>query len=492
MPDPKIYTKQLETFNFYYSLTDFSIEKLEIVDKKFRNLDRFLGMPSSNNSSEPFESWVDRALGVYVDAKTSLRELDWQGADLTQFDIEKFLAEFDKLADARFRSTLPEDSNAKRKPYAGADKNKILARLQTTLQGYNKTLPDLWTERMKSDAMNVDAMRAVTDAEYQTLTDSNALLIDSRSPRVTNVLAAYETMLRIRPTRGFWWKLFNFRINSREKEYIKTLKSQIQELQRKGFDMEYANEKLYTTVLGQKVEAPKKTQEAQPNSQKEDLKKQKTNTKKPSKKMAPVSETLKEKMVPKTYMDLKKMFNKRDPDFLPFPSSHFLNHMVEMTLEAVIEDLPEANKEFDEQITANVTPQEAMETYALRIFSVAFTGTDAGAYDNLTDRIVATQKMTDEILKAYSPCALDPEGLKEFTNAYAVKHSDQIVEAMKDKVYPREKELVESAFNDAKAIFGFVRANISINNEDEANIKTSQQIKPETKSINKPNLNIFK
>jgi hypothetical protein len=160
---------------------------------------------------------------------------------------------------------------------------------------------------------------------------------------------------------------------------------------------------------------------------------------------------------------------------------------VEMAMQEVFKNLAQMNQEFDAKIAEGVSKKEAMKNYAFKVFAMAYEGAESIGYENVNDTITATQKIADAILKEVSPCSLDKTGLKEFTDGYALKHFDEMLEAVKPTVNAGVQAKLEGAFKEWKV--EDVNKHEKVFNDDnpflENNVNKSAQIveQPQIKAI---------
>lgn len=433
MPGPKNYTDELQEFNSKYHLTNFSIERLEGYDEEFGAATDFLHdrarevTPAAN-----FISWVNRALGIYLETELTMHE----GGEynFSQFSFDNFLADFDRLAKAKHDQTLVAGQPSTWSTYAGADAGRIRQGFQNHMVNINRTLPDLWASRVKLGYMKIETMEQLTDRENVALLNGSAGLKGINS-KLTNIVAAYETMAKVRKSRGFFWKIFNFRKNGREKEYFQKLTDQVNGLFAQDYDIPRIRQNLATTVFGQirRVEdAPEVQQQPETVS------------------VASRPKSLAKMLSDKLTAQFKKNFSFEIVNHLPknaIISTKMGQCAVEANMDQVYDAIKTANSAYIQQTNAGTSAQEAMENYTFHVYRQVFEFIGDLGYATMQDKIIATQMFTDKILEEISPCSLD-ESLREFTNGYVVKHSDKFLEKLKTMVAENDYTNWENAFNE--------------------------------------------
>jgi hypothetical protein len=148
--------------------------------------------------------------------------------------------DFEKLADAKYRSELQEGEEYDREMYAGATTVDMDAVFKPIIDKNDKPLPTLWLERLKKGTMNIAAMEDITmNAVTDLLTPENDRA--QMQGKLINVIAAQEAMQQLRESRsgflGWFWKLFNRGQNRKEEDYLDQLNTQIDLLKNQGYEI---------------------------------------------------------------------------------------------------------------------------------------------------------------------------------------------------------------------------------------------------------------
>ena len=457
MPKKELYINELQRFNQKYGLTNFSIELLSEFDEQYGHAVAYLNNTTTDRDpTQDYIRWISKAASIYFESSIKIRENAQY--DLRGFSVHGFLADFERVMEARYQAQHDDNNYPKRPKYNHANPETIINMIKSRQERFDGTLTDLWTDRIKNGYMKVETMRQVTDGEVQALTSGSAGLKNVNA-KLTSVVAAYEAMAKVRESRqgffGFFWKIFNFLKNNREKEYFNKLTEQIEVLKSRSYDIDGIRKNLKTTVFGEKP-SEQVEEEVQPSQQKVDVVKQND----------PVSAILN----PKLTNQFAKNFSFEIAAELPKGklSTKLLTNVIEANMSDIYNVLKDANNGYDQQIEEGASKQEAMENYALFVFDEVFEIIIQNIeYKNVKDEIVAAQKFTDKLLEEVSPYILNKEELQEFVKGYAVKKSDIILEEVKESANTGYYQQLVKAFGELKKEYGFEREviePININN----------------------------
>ena len=268
MPNPKIYTTELERFRNKYNMPEYDLKALESVDRNFQHLNKFLFESSASaNPAAQFVNLATRTMGMCFEAKTSLRK---DGKYM--FNPQDFLRDFEKLASAKYFSELSDGEEPTRKKYAGAKKRELKNILINNFDELNKTLPTLWAEKLKKGTMTQNELLLTTGNVMDNMDNvikSNDVPLEDQ---IINVVAAYEAMKQVRESRtGFWgwlWKFIFRERNEIEQANLNVFESQVNRLRNEGYPVDKISAEITgKTVLGLEVEKeqPKATAESKVN-----------------------------------------------------------------------------------------------------------------------------------------------------------------------------------------------------------------------------------
>ena len=264
MPNPRIYTTELERFRKKYNMPEYNLKALMEIDQKFRYVNEFLNKGSvENGRASQFINLMSRTLGMCFEANTNVKA---NGKYI--FYPQEFLRDFEKLASAKYFSELNDGETPQRKKYDGARKRDIKKILINNFKYLNKTLPTLWAEKLKKGTMTQNELLLATSNvmdNMDSVIQSNDVPFEDR---IINVVAAYETMKQIRESRtgflGWLWKFIFRERNEIEQTNLETFESQVNRLREKGYPVDKISADLTgKTVLGLEVESATKAKETE-------------------------------------------------------------------------------------------------------------------------------------------------------------------------------------------------------------------------------------
>lgn len=363
MPNPQIYTTELERFRKKYNMPEYDLKALESVDHNFQHLNNFLFESSASaNPAAQFVNWATRTMGMCFEAKTSLRK---DGKYM--FNPQDFLRDFEKLASAKYFSELSDGEEPTRKRYAGVKKRELKNILINNLEDMNKTLPTLWAEKLKKGTMTQNELLLtagnVMDNMDNVIKSNDVPLED----QIINVVAAYETMKQVRESRtGFWgwlWKFIFRERNEIEETNLNVFESQVNRLREKGYPVDkIAAEITGKTVLGLEVE---KEQSKAPAESKENPVKQA---------FQPINFEPCAKKIGNAYLETSKKVIKEILEKLPV-TNKYGGLFREQTLEVMIagqafNKFNELNEQFDKDMQ-NGNQKDAIVKLVRESFKVA-------------------------------------------------------------------------------------------------------------------------
>ena len=263
MPNPKIYTTELERFRKKYNMPEYNLNALAGVDQKFQHLNNFLFESSTTaNPAAQFVNWASRTMAMYFEANTNLRA---DGKYMSGFYPQAFLRDFEKLAQAKYFSELNDGEEPTRKKFAGARKRDLKTILANNFKDMNKTLPTLWAEKLKKGTMDIARLENITRNAVTEMLTPNVDKAQMQG-KLTNVIAAHEAMKKLRESRegffGWFWKLFNRQQNREEGAYLEQLNTQIDLLTNAGYEVGKVSAKLTRkTIIGNSVKVTANSKE---------------------------------------------------------------------------------------------------------------------------------------------------------------------------------------------------------------------------------------
>jgi protein-disulfide isomerase-like protein with CxxC motif len=266
-------------------------------------------------------------------------------------------------------------------------------------------------------------------------------------------------MEQVHKSRWFLWKLIFRSDNKAEKEYIATLKEQVQNLSNMGYPTHKVNEKLAAKLLDQSI--------AKAN---DDLLYRKRHQQKPAKdekrteeqalenKIVLVSEKLNETLEDTTF---QQEYSRTLGEALPEGGFGVAKMgMFESSMSSLAATLKDTNEVYDSKRASGASEQESMQFYVKQVFYKTFEMTDMLGYYQLKDRVLAAQNMTDLIMRDLSPVSMAKDSLAMYAEGYILKNPELIMEGLaQDSGLPQES--LEKAFDGAKKEYDRMPININ-------------------------------
>ena len=423
------YAGHLKKFNDKYGMGDYDLKAMAEVDEKFRYVNAFLTGGSVNGPSGQFIAWLSKAMNIYFE-KHSKFEGDWK-KNLFKFNTEEFVNDFEKVAKAKYLSELKEGEPEARDMYAGAKKKEINLAIGASIQNMNKPVPTLWMERMRKGVMKVE--------EIQQTSENLTLLLNhdenSRAELMsefTRIVAAREAVRQLRESRkgvlGFLWKIFNFRINGREKACLESLNNCVTTWEAKQFNTaNVLNELMGKTALGRSVNSAEKAKQPDAVQELENEASVNSTQKKEVKapQMGPVAKQLDEalKQVNNSAMGqelFEKLPSNGQLDFLRTTSFGTL-------WKFATQNVGEINADFDSAVANGADPQSEMEHVVRKVFVAAFKNVKTwGEYTENADKIAATKIVAQMIIERHTALALYADTLGNAVNGYIAQYTETL------------------------------------------------------------------
>lgn len=467
MPNPQIYTTELERFRKKYNMPEYNLDAVMAINQKFQYVNNFLNNDTvENNAASQFRNAMARTLSMYFEANTKLRA---DGKYMSGFYPKKFLSDFEELASAKYHSELNEGEQPQRKKFDGAKMRDLKKSLINNFKDLNKTLPTLWAEKLKNGSMTQNELLLATgnvmDALDSAMPESKIGLED----KVTNVVAAHEALKQLRASRsgflGWLWKIIFRERNEIEKTNLNTLESQVNRLRTEGYPVDKIAEELTSkTVLGVELSTEKKA-ESDARKEEKDLREK---------------NSVAEKVTAiRSEPQFKETFVNDMLDALPNAETDrgLKKALLMSTLEgSFLNVIQQHNKDFS---AASGDATEYVISGAKEILKKAYVLASGLGYKNPVERLVAAQTMMDQVMKKLSPAAFDAEKYGEFANGYALKNPDFCKEVLGEKLEVSnmfDENAEAKLFEDAtKAYNDLQREQINI---AEANLQANADVAP--------------
>ena len=472
----KTFDQASRDFNENFQV-QISIDEIERVKNEYAGLNSiFLNKKDRKTPRAQFVSLLMKTLEIYWNTHTKISAT---GAyDLSQKSLTEFIYQFDEMMQARYEDRLPEGQESTRRAYEGIKFEKLLGHVAQYAQHYNKTLPTIWAENVLDKVTSMESMKEITNNAYSYLTKEVKFKGSAESvtgpveiDKLMNVVGALQAMEKVHKSRWFLWKLFWRSDNKAEKEYIATLKEQVQNLSNMGYPTHTVNEKLATNLLDQSIAkandmlSHKRHQQKQANNEKT------TEEQASEKKIVLVSEKLNE---PLENITFQQEYSRTLGKALPEGGFGMAKMgMIESSMGSLVATLKDTNEVYDSKRVSGASAQESMQFYVKQVFYKTFEMTDMLGYYQLKDRVLAAQNMTDLIMKDLSPVSLAKDELAPYANGYILNNPDIIMEGLaQDSRLPQES--LEKAFDGAKKEYERVKVNVYEANHEIEIVKAPQ------------------
>jgi hypothetical protein len=333
-----------------------------------------------------------------------------------------FIQEYEAIMQARKEET---EYGKDRTPYVGENYKGLVQYLVDSTKEYDQALCWIWAEDVVKEKLSINDMKAVTD---RAIADLDALKAedefgDVERDKLANVYWAMKAMEMVRQQRGIFFKIFSFRINGREKEYFNQLVAAKDRFIAKGFPVAEVQKVAYKSVMKEfyeDVEKGFKAQQQVRDNQKQNSEKAR-NLPKMAESMQPFTQdvTLKDRAVGEIVAKLPQCRWEKE----------LQKTMLAATMmEPLIKKVQEGNEVFDEEAPLGKNPRHLMIYTVKMVFQEAMMFTASLGYLYTKTQLIAAQVITDEIMKNYSPVALDGKKYAEFAEGYMFEDSDALEE----------------------------------------------------------------
>ena len=531
MPNLENYTAELERFKNTYNMPNYDLNELATSEQSFKYVNDII--TKGTIGSSPADQFIDLAtktLYLYFEANTNINA---NGKYLSSFP-KNFLKDFDKLADAKYRSEFDGDDIPERKPFAGASKTAIKRAFAKSMADMNKPLPTLWKDRLKKGSAADINNLITTTMNIMEINDNPNADKTGFEDKIVTVVAAHEALKQLRKSRegiiGWFWKLFNGERNNAEEVALDIFEKQVGRLSANNYDVnKIAADLTGKTVFGLEVEGANKAKEAQPDiaqTVNEEKKVENTNIKEPilninldnvakkentksvdnkaeadriaqakkkedaalkairSRKSEGKVKSLDDAQDLLDDSDINDEINEKYEEYLE-KSSSFMKTMAFKAWKTEIKTILPTNWENFAKATKQDQKNAAMREFAFNMFKTSF---NSIAYDiddlSITEQIVAAQKMTDAALKAYTPADSESK-YAEYSDNYFVKHATIDDFKKLTKSFKLDKN-IEDIISESKA--ELIPQNLSIPSLSETSNATNQSQKIDETKIDNPNI----
>ena len=406
-----------------------SIEPLETGIRKIAQLKNFT-LEQKNAAANTYANLFSYVLAGYLKQHSHITE-NAAYNKMHDFSADTFLNQFEDLMATKFEAANKNGST--RKPFEGIDRNRFITFANNMVNSYNKSLPEVWADRIKKGTMTIEEMQAITDNAQNLLMVQNkrpGYMPENKKAALLNMVAAYNAMETLRQQRSVWWRFWNFRISGREQKYLDKLKEQVNALRNTHYKVSAAlgsaNQKLMEQPKGDKI-----TLDSIPVGEAELV-------------LDNVASKLESTINNRQYVrefsekifaaipNGKKLVNGKEQEF---------SSLLSATMELVMQNY---NKTYDSTQAKDLDPEITVKAQMKLAFADAVTSfTNIIGYENRKERLVAAQIITDMIMKEFSPARFQPEKYGKYASGYALNNWTEIEELANEDPKDIEAALVE-------------------------------------------------
>ena len=425
------YELTLKKFKEKYNI-NVSIDAMWTAANSLANLEDLTSGQDENSLMIQYANLLSELLKIYLDKNVQIKEASDSG--LPDFSLGEFIVDFEEVMKEKYKADLPVGTAPTRKAYEGAILSGLFQFAGDVVKQYGKSVPAVWSDGVLRGVMTVEKLRTVTDTEYQKLMAIGGAIeqkvkgeLDAETmKRLANLVSARDAMKQVRKSRGFLWVLGNLRINYRERKYYNQLKKDCDTLKKFHFPVDKVSRELQAGKF-----LPESSYDAK------NLEKQT----KPW--LYGIAERFKKLSALTGYAQLMQ-FQICDK----LPESKLLQVK---QINELIECSNETNTYFDQDIKEQVDPEQAILSSMKILFKKAYQITASMGYDKLSDRLLATQIITDFVLRELTPASLNGNPFSEYANAYALNNPEEMITEIQTDIEEEgyDKETVLDAFEDA-------------------------------------------
>ena len=146
--------------------------------------------------------------------------------DFSKLGMVDFVKEYEEIMSARAQ----EAGDTKRKAYLGRPLDAAVKYLAGSTKSVNQKMFKYWAQSVVRDNLKVEDMKRITDNCVTALTQPGVKpqqLTKEQHQQLSNIIAAKEAMVEVRKSRWWLWKIIYRKQNNMEKEYLASLKTQM-------------------------------------------------------------------------------------------------------------------------------------------------------------------------------------------------------------------------------------------------------------------------
>jgi hypothetical protein len=372
---------------------------------------------------------------------------------LANIDIGGFITAFDDVMNAiRSDEAEKEETEYTHRKFEGLPIDRVANEAWARVApAFNKTLPTMWKERIRSRSMKIEDMEKTTSSLYTQLAPIDMDGVDKTQlqDELKTIVAAYEAMRQVRETRkgffGFFWRLFNREQNTKEVNYLNRLKNQISMLEQKEYDVDVVTNALNEkNILSREVPSATNAKEVQPDVAKtvnENQKKENISVNEDIK----VNDNIKEIAEDNVVSRLEPIINDREyieefseKLFAAVPNGKELVQgkekefvtLFSATLKLLIQNY---NGKYDKMQANKQDPEPLVKSMLDLVFADASTSfSNIIGYKTTEEKLLAAQIMSDMIMKEFTPVRFQPEKYGKYASGYVLNNVEEFRDIAKE------------------------------------------------------------
>ena len=471
--------EKINKFNNTYGAT-LDLTALERHANQFKYLDNFLFEKKNDNPElTAYLRGLNKALLDCIKDKLQMNENG--NYDLSNFQIPEFIQDYEEIMAQKNEEA---ENSRNRAPFEGAKFKDVVKMAGNALGKYNKALSNVWADSILNGEFSVAQMQIMTNTSHLHLYNAmqpenerrgkkeDGTWTDEVKGSLRNLIAAKQAMENVRQQRGIFFKIFSFRKNAAEKEYLASLTMLVEGYRAVGYPVEEVMSEVSASALKGAYENAKgyKAREANRQAQKSVV----------STKAAAVIADAK----------FQETFKKEIKNSLPAAKFDDLSVdmlVSSMVVESLVKTVQRLNEKFDQAVYEGADSKKEMVNIVKNVAKEAFRCASSLGYTAPQEQLLVGQIITDVVLKKVSPAAFDKENYAEFANGYILNNPDVFDDELRDQDIYQEQyvEGAKNAYNEKQNC----RENIQVN---EANVAVqANEVAPveQVPAINAPSIN---
>ena len=416
--------REIINFNNRYG-TKLTMAQLDHPpQKRLDNVSALFSAPTAKRS--PMNNYVALLINTFSDAVKAKIKID-ENANYdvsSTINIISFIERFESIMKLRQEET---EYDRERKAYEGANYKNLVKYVIDSTKDLNQALCWTWAEDVVNEKMSYKDLKAVTDGAITALDalPQGAELSVENEAQLVNVYLAMKAMEMVRQQRGFFFAIFSFRINRREKEYFNQLVAAKNRYQAKGYPMAELQQMAYQPVMKECYENAEKSLVEQKKQAQQEKKRKEVLRNMP--KAVDVARPrlqdgqLKERVCQEILQKLPKC---------RFDHATQKAMMDAMLMNLLLNTVNEGNQDFDRGVAEDGNLHEFMVNGAREVFITAYNYASSLGYMDMPKGLAAAQIITDVIMKNYSPMLIDEQKYAQFGEGYFLNNQLDLEEVM--------------------------------------------------------------